>query len=190
MTVHFMVDIETLSTHTNAVVLSIGAVRFDPISGKIEEELYATLRPQDQVERKIDSDTVMWWMKQVAEDPTKINAFNSESKIPIRQALIQLSAFLAVDTGEDRKVWACDPDFDLAILADLYHQFNIPIPWKFFEGRSVRTVRDIATALGRPKLSQLVTHNALEDCKRQTIEIQQLYSWLHYITGGSKCQGN
>mgnify|MGYP002792717163 CR=1 FL=1 len=37
---HIMVDIETLSTAVNAAVLSIGAVEFDPMSGKIEREFY------------------------------------------------------------------------------------------------------------------------------------------------------
>ena len=38
MAKHIMIDIETLSTAKNAVVLSIGAVHFDPKTGVIVDE--------------------------------------------------------------------------------------------------------------------------------------------------------
>lgn len=44
MTRNIMIDIETLSTAKNAVVLSIGAVFFNPKTGDILAEFYKELR--------------------------------------------------------------------------------------------------------------------------------------------------
>ena len=71
---HIMVDIETLSTAVNAAVLSIGAVEFDPMSGKIEREFYHELDLSEQANRHIDVNTMQWWVKQCL-----VNTDNIES---------------------------------------------------------------------------------------------------------------
>lgn len=165
---HFMIDIETLSTAVNAAVLSIGAVEFDPFSGEIKNEFYYELRLQEQNNRKIDIGTVQWWFKQVYEDATRGAIFLNEEKTPVRNALILLKEFL----GDDEKsIWACDPDFDCAILSHLYAEYQLPTPWKYHEPKSVRTVRELAKLhdIGLPAQSK--SHNALEDCVRQVGEV-------------------
>lgn len=174
MTKHIMIDIETLSTAKNAVVLSIGAVFFNPKTGDILDEFYKELRLSDQANRKIDIGTVQWWMKQVAEHPERARIFEQgdiNEHCPVRNALILLRDFL----GDGAKcVWACDPDFDLDILATLYADYDLTVPWKYNEPKSVRTVREIAKLhqIGLPKLE--ITHDALDDCKRQIAEVAEL----------------
>lgn len=178
MTKHFMIDIETLSTAKNAVVLSIGAVHFDPKTGVIIDEFYKELRLSDQANHKIDISTVQWWMKQVAEHPERAKVFEQgdiNEHCPVRNALILLRDFL----GDDKKcVWACDPDFDLDILATLYADYDLTVPWKYYEPKSVRTIRMLAEELGLPKLEATKTHNALEDCIRQANEVITVYQHL------------
>lgn len=165
---HFMVDIETLSTAVNSVVLSIGAVEFDVVSGVILNEFYHELRLQDQTHRKIDVGTVQWWFKQVMEEGLPTPIYNHADKVPVRNALILLRDFL----GEEKKcIWACDPDFDCVILSNLYEEYKLFTPWKFSEPKSVRTVRELAKihGIGLPEFEK--SHNALDDCKRQVAEI-------------------
>lgn len=165
---HFMVDIETLSTAVNAVVLSIGAVEFHPTSGEILNEFYHELRLQDQTHRKIDVGTVQWWFKQVLEEHNQTPIYNNANKTPVRNALILLRDFL----GEGKKcVWACDPDFDCAILSNLYEEYKLQTSWEYNEPKSVRTVRVLAEihSVGLPEFVK--SHNALDDCKRQVAEI-------------------
>lgn len=180
---HFMVDIETLSTALNTVVLSIGAVEFHPFSGKILNEFYQELRLQDQNDRKIDQGTVVWWVKQAAEHPERAEIFLGENKTPVRNALLLLEAFLGesqVSNNANKKyIWACDPDFDCTILDNLYKECKLRTPWQYYETRSVRTVRGLA------QLHDLIirvpedkTHNALEDCKRQ---VQELISFNQVV---------
>lgn len=175
---HFMVDIETLSTAVNTVVLSIGAVEFDPFSGEILKEFYQELRLQDQNDRKIDQGTVAWWIKQVAEYPERAKIFLGENKAPVRNALLLLEDFLGesqVSNNANKKcIWACDPDFDCAILDNLYKEYKLKTPWQYYETRSVRTVRELAKihSIGLPEFVK--SHNAIDDCKRQVAEIVEL----------------
>lgn len=165
---HFMLDIETLSTTVEAAVLSIGVVEFDPITGKTLDEFYKELRLQDQKKRNIDPGTVKWWIKQVVEDTTRANVFLDGDKVPVRNALLLLRDFLG---GGKKNIWACDPDFDCAILSNLYTEYQLPTPWGYYEPKSVRTVRKLAKLKGLEAIETVKTHNALDDCKRQVAEI-------------------
>lgn len=188
MVKHIMIDIETLSTAKNAVVLSIGAVHFDPKTGVILDEFYKELRLSDQANRKIDIGTVQWWMKQVAEHPERASIFeqgNNNKYCPVRNALLLLRDFISFCREDDQGlcVWACDPDFDLDILATLYADYDLTVPWKYYEPKSVRTVREIAKMhhIGLPESGK--THNALDDCKRQIAEIVELNRVIHQYKG-------
>lgn len=163
-----MLDIETLSTAVNAAVLSIGAVEFDPFSGEIKNEFYHELRLDQQRQRLIDIGTVQWWVKQVCEDTTRGTIFLNENKTPVRNALLLLKEFF----GDGEKViWACDPDFDCTILWDLFNEYSVFAPWRYYEPKSVRTIRELAKLhhIGLP--AQRKSHNALEDCVRQVGEV-------------------
>lgn len=182
MNKHFMVDIETLSTAVNAVVLSIGAVEFDPLSGKILREFYHELDLSDQTNRHIDANTVQWWVKQclVNTDNIEFLSKNNREKDAVAYVLHELGAFInggkeyamtRVEGYEKIALWACDPDFDIAILVDLYKEHNLPVPWKFSEPKSVRTVRMLTQLAGMEVPHQEADHNALNDCIRQAKEV-------------------
>ena len=64
MATHAMIDIETLGTTPDCVVLSVGAVKFDPY--KLEEPHSKMLwRPsgdeQINANRRVDQNTLEWW---------------------------------------------------------------------------------------------------------------------------------
>lgn len=191
MTKHFMVDIETLSTAVNAVVLSVGAAEFDPYTGKIEREFYRELRLDMQRGRHISGDTVQWWAKQITENNADNILTNPNSKkLDPHNTVFSLAEFFksriygvtSPEEYDDIIVWACDPDFDLAILSNLYGELNLPVPWKFWNTRSVRTVRMLNKIAGIEVPVQPVTHNALEDCIRQAKEVSALLSMLHRLS--------
>jgi len=65
-----MIDMETLDTSPNCVILTIGAVRFDPKgSGVVERlELRPTIEEQTEIyNRSINEDTLRWWSEQSPE---------------------------------------------------------------------------------------------------------------------------
>ena len=188
---HFMVDIETLSTAVNAAVLSIGAVEFDPMSGKIEREFYHELDLSEQQNRHVDLNTVQWWFKQCQENPANFELMtkHNREKDGVTFALHKLGEFInggtvyaKVRAGgyEKLAVWACDPDFDIAILNDLYKEHNLPSPWRYSELRSVRTVRDLTKIAGMDIPQQEANHNALDDCIRQAKEVSYFIANLQH----------
>lgn len=188
---HIMVDIETLSTAVNAAVLSIGAVEFDPMSGKIERAFYHELDLSDQTNRHIDASTVQWWAKQclVNVDNIAFLAKNNRAKYAVAYVLHELGAFINGGTEyatvraegyEKIALWACDPDFDIAILADLYKEHNLPTPWKYSEPKSVRTVRMLTQIAGMEIPEIEADHNALNDCIRQAKEVSYFIANLQH----------
>lgn len=177
---HIMIDIETLSTKQNAVVLSIGAKVFDPLLAKLQlhSEFYVELDFHQQRNRDLSTHTLQWWAKQVEQNVALASTLsNTTNRVPVRNALKLFSKFITekIAPWGEVNVWACDPDFDLAILANLFEEHKIDVPWKFYHGRSVRTVRQLAKDFNiqLPKLD--ATHHALDDCNRQIAEVVCFY---------------
>lgn len=83
-------------------------------------------------------------------------------------------------TYEVVALWSCDPDFDIAILADLYKEHNLILPWKFSEPKSVRTVRMLTQLAGMEIPTQEADHNALNDCIRQAKEVSYFIAKLQH----------
>lgn len=191
MNKHFMVDIETLSTAVNAVVLSIGAVEFDPLSGKILREFYHELYLSEQPGRHIDIKTVQWWFKQCQENQANFELMTKSDlrKEHVLFSLFRLWAFISgKDTNyaeraegyERLSIYACDPDFDMAILNDLYKDNGLPSPWRYSELRSVRTIRELIKIAGMEVPRQEADHNALNDCIRQAKEVSYFIANLQH----------
>ena len=72
MTVKLMLDFETLGLGENAVLLSLGAVAFDPTTGELGSQFYSAIDPRNQPGRDIDPGTVLWWLAQDDAARTKI----------------------------------------------------------------------------------------------------------------------
>ena len=193
-----MLDIETLSTKPNAVVLSIGAVEFNPETGDIIRRFYQELDLQDQSDRHIDISTVQWWADRCKENVGNLDllANPKQRRLSTLTVLGMLDEFINepqssfflwnkpryMELKRDEfkvAVWACDPDFDIAILNNLYESENIRCPWRYNEPKSVRTIRLLAEMKGIELPKAEASHNALEDCIRQAKEvsafIQQIY---------------
>ena len=191
MTKHFMVDIETLSTAVNAAVLSIGAVEFDPFTGQILRTFYHELDLSDQDNRHVDLNTVQWWFKKCQENPANFELMtkHNREKDSVAFVLHKLGEFInggveyamtRVEGYEKISLWACDPDFDVAILADLYKEHNLILPWKYSEPKSVRTVRMLTQIAGIDVPQEAISHNALDDCIRQAKEVSYFIANLQH----------
>lgn len=168
--VHVMVDLETLATTIDAHVLTLGACVFDPLTGKLGESFYARLSPDGQ-RRRIDYSTVLWWMEQSPEARAEVFAPDGRH-LPSRVYADFTDWICAVGAS---RLWAQDPDFDIAIVKDLARDLDMKWPVRYDAGRSVRTVRALAWPDGVPAsvraacygIGGAVAHNALEDAKAQ-----------------------
>ena len=67
MATHAMIDLETLGTKPDCVILTLGAIKFDPFTNEEPHSgLYQKLDidEQDKLKRTQDESTIEWWGKQ------------------------------------------------------------------------------------------------------------------------------
>ena len=168
---HLMVDLETMAVTPKAVVLTLGAVHFNPYGNGYSDKLYIRfdLDDQDKLGREIDPNTLDWWAQQ---DKTVMEeAFSPEDRVPLASAIDQFHKF----------AWGCDAFwahgslFDIAILEDLYRQLERTPPWQYWQIRDTRTIFDLGWDPDMPKASK---HDALQDAIRQSVGVQNIYTKL------------
>ena len=166
-----MIDLETLDVIPSSVILSIGAVVFNPDTGVADNELHIKLDLTRQPGRTISGDTVLWWNNQEA--LARSDAYSGA--VEISEALGQLS-FLIRNSGINN-VWAYSPDFDLAILRHAYeHSVHKRPLWGYKDQRDVRTMYKEACEVygyARPEFKG-VAHSALDDALHQVTIIAQI----------------
>jgi hypothetical protein len=180
MSTHIMVDIETLDTEQSAVVLSIGAVAFDPVTGLLGEKFYVEmtddLTTQQKLGRTISADTVKWWISQGAlakqvftEDPKVEN-----NRMPTTHALIEFDRFIErCGGGKNIQLWGNGSDFDNVIIGSLYASFQMKKPWSYSKNRCYRTKK--AENPQVPLKREGTHHNALDDAITQALHLIEIY---------------
>lgn len=167
-----MCDIESLSTDFNAVILTLGAVIFDPFSDSEMQEFYIRLNVEEQeaLGSKIDPNTIEWWSKQ---DPAIIEeAFTDENRISFYEGMQKFHKF----AWNCSKFWSHGSSYDLVILQIAFQKLKMHCPWSYYDIRDTRTLFDLADA----EMPQAQKHNALEDAKRQAIGVRNVYKKLGY----------
>ena len=95
MATHARIDIETLGTGAECVVLTVGAVKFDPWSGQEPHSGFLErLDVDDQVHmgRKISDATLQWWAKQ--DEHIRQEALGDENRTSIIQFCKKLNKWL------------------------------------------------------------------------------------------------
>lgn len=169
-----MVDCESLGTTASAVILSIGAVRFDLESDQISDDgFYASVSIESNLDlgRRVQEDTLLWWLKQPA---AALQVFHEE-KIELGTALEDFSDWIGTD---DHHMWSNGADFDLPMLAHAYRQVGIEAPWKFWNNRCFRTYKNLPGAKNIRTPAVGVKHNALSDAHQQAVTVQAIYKAL------------
>lgn len=178
---HIMIDIETANNKPNSAILSIGAVKFDPATGKLGDEFYRAIDPVDAFANgSAGGDTFRWWMQQ--SDAARAAAVAGKTRLG--DALTDLIALY--DVWGRVKVWGNSPSFDMIILEHAFRRvLNREAPWMFWNTRDCRTVAELAGQ--RPPqiaTSTGVHHNAMDDAKHQARWVLSMWAGLNARTGG------
>ena len=166
-----MIDLETMAVSPDAVVLTLGAVHFNPYGNGYSDKLYLRfdLDDQDKLGREIDPNTLEWWAKQ---DPKVMEeAFSPDDRVPLVDAMDQFHKFAWGCTA----FWAHGSLFDIAILENIYRQLVRTPPWQYWQIRDTRTIFDLGYD---PDMPQASKHDALQDAIRQSVGVQNVYSKL------------
>jgi hypothetical protein len=167
---HVMLDLETLGTKADAVILSIGAVKFDLETGKMDDDgFYASVSVDSNLAlgRKISENTLIWWMNQ----SKKAQAVFHEPKQTLETALLSMIEWLG---HNKRCIWSNGADFDIPMLAHAYDQLGHEPPWEYWNSRCVRTYKSLPAAASVPK--PVNDHNALRDAVNQADYVMRVYA--------------
>ncbi len=160
-----MLDLETLSTRTNAVILVIAAIKFNRNDPELPLErlqtFYRRIDIQSCVEVGMHTDpkTSQWWDEQ--DSIIRKEAFKKE-RVNIRSALQDFTKFY----GNSTHIWSQGANFDIPILDEAYRRCDLEPPWKFWQARDTRTIYDLAN-MSSKDLPKGKLHHALHDCHRQ-----------------------
>lgn len=150
-----MVDLETFGSGSNAMIVAIGACDFE-----LNNKFYAVVDPQGS-SGDIDAGTVKWWMQQ----SDAARAMFTVDGCSLETALVQLSSYISKGGG-NACVWGNGATFDNVILANAYKRCGIRQPWKFWNDRCYRTLKNLHPDIALPARTG-THHNALDDAVTQ-----------------------
>jgi len=133
---NIMLDLETMGKKSNAAIISIGAARFDFDSGiKDTFDCIVDLQSCLDMEFSVDSSTIMWWLSQEKSAKTEFQKIG----IHIIDALHSFAGW----AGENVILWGNGVAFDNVILGNAYQKCDIEKPWKYYNDRCYRTIKNI-----------------------------------------------
>ncbi len=153
---HIVVDLETLSTHSNACIVSIGAVLIEDL--KKQGEFYINVNGIEgrQAGLHIETDTIKWWEEQSQEAR---DAWQLDPQ-PLVDSLNEFKAWYG---DESIPIWGYGANFDVVILENAYRTMGMEIPWKFWDIYCLRTVMNVLNK----RLPKANNHNALDDANAE-----------------------
>lgn len=154
-----MIDIETTGTSSGCCILSIGATSFDE-----KYTFYMKIDHRSSVSYglKDSPGTMAWWQQQSSE--ARMEAFSGTDDL-----VVVLGAFsdflLSIQRAEGEVfIWGNGADFDLPIIKAAYEIVDMPVPWKPFNGRCYRTLKNLPQNKNiKADKFEGVKHNALAD---------------------------
>ena len=160
-----MIDLETLATTPNALILTIAGIKFDIDDDYLSltdpyqlDHFYCRVSVESQPNRDIDDNTLAWWANQPA--IAKEEAFSSEDRFHIADALTALNHWAK---GSER-YWANGSEFDYPIIETANKECNLQSPWNYWQVSDARTIYKLFPSVELPKPN---VHHALYDCLNQ-----------------------
>lgn len=175
MSQHVMIDLETWGTGHDAVILSVGAAKYDPNNPTREdiEPFYVAVDPAScqRLGLKIEAGTVEWWMEP-ARDAARAKLLTDE-KVDLASAL---DGFISWYGTKSLPTWSCGATFDIPIMRNAFNAVGMPCPWKFYDERCYRTLKSLAPAI-LPVLNGL-DHDALDDTIKQVMHTKSIVTYL------------
>ena len=178
-----MIDIETMGPAPDGAVLAIGAVPFAMNGVKLEIapeddwfDVRITLEANVRAGRKIDGDTIEWWLRQ--DRDAQVVLLREPRHTNLDTVMVEFCEF--VEKHGCKTVWAKPPTFDLLILR---HMFGADWPFHWRNERDVRTVLYMADTLGwkLPEKPDGVKHDAVHDAYVQAKQVTDFVAYARRV---------
>lgn len=170
-------DLETLGTSPDSVILAIGAVAVCEGAGH-RRKFYSICNVNAQPGRTISQSTLNWWSGQSDAARVAFDEAHKQEAPMLATVLEQLTHWIGeLGLTHDVYVWGNGASFDVAMLEHAYKQSSDFVPWDFRKTRDMRTLYDITLRLGmdiKGNTTRVGTHhNALDDAEFQANVIME-----------------
>lgn len=175
MSLHIMLDLETMGRAPGCGIVSVGAVPFDPLGKGVTDQFYRNVSLQSCLDAglTLNADSLLWWSCQT------VRARRALTENPRPEPLkIVIDAFKEWfgKTGA-KKIWSHGAPFDLPILQAAHAAVGVETPWDYPNARDTRTVFDLAGGIKIIRKGG-THHNALDDAIAQAQAVQRAYKKL------------
>lgn len=173
---HVMMDLETLATGPKAKVIEVAAIEFDPWDvGCSQNIFYSEVKHHEgkNFERVSDTDTALWWKKQVEENGAVIPGMTEKAMVLDDVAIGFMNWWQNSEFGKDTRLWSWGIDFDLVIWVDVLASCGLKEPWNYARQRDARTLAAAASVV-----KPLPFHVAVSDAMDEVRVIQQAVAAL------------
>ncbi|MBB7084368.1 3'-5' exoribonuclease, partial [Escherichia coli] len=184
-----MIDTETLGTGPDAVIFAIGAVFFDPFTGKLGKQFEKYIDPVDS-ERNggtVNASTALWWAGQSVEARSCLLNAEGTELAAVTEFLAFISRNMQDETlGKALTVWCKGASFDFPILRSAIKRTagEKSVPWRYWNERCMRSLIDMAKSSGwrMPGRSgkETIAHTALGDAIYQAKVVSEI--WQRFTT--------
>lgn len=178
---NFMIDIETLGNSPTSLILSIGAVEFDPNTTDIGEGFHCLVNIESALRAglTVDASTICWWMTQ-SEEARKIFTRQNEA-LHLHSALQAFRQFILSKSGNPI-VWANGSNFDFPILDNAFRKVEIESPWPYYNVRDFRTIKAAIPKkiFEKLRMKPEIAHDAFHDALSQARTLQNIMA-IQYV---------
>lgn len=172
---HLMLDLETLGTAKGSIILSIGAVKFDPMGDGVDDSFEVFIDPvnSEAFGFEMSASTVWWWMQPERADAREQLVKHKDNWVDVGSALDLFRDWFGFDS---MPVWGNSAAFDNELLKAYFDRANMDVPWKFWDDRCYRTVKNLAKGVELQRTGTY--HSAVDDAYSQATHLQAIVKHL------------
>lgn len=166
---HVMVKLETASTEYNAGILCIAAVKFNLDASKETEEFVIYIDPTTfkNYYISVDAHTLRW----VKDNRPEVWSSCRSSDNGVDHGLYEFQSFLGA-TVTDNEIWGNGMDFVFPVLKSSFKAVDMPLPYKFYKTRDLRTVLSLSGTNAKDFLDDSMC--PLEICRQQVTMLKHV----------------
>lgn len=175
---HAMLDIETLSTDSNAFITSICLQTFNPNkNGVTDEPVFVDMYDPwaEQEGAHIDPNTIKWRQRQAEISKTELRRRPNEYS-DLKDSLTRLAKF--VEEHNIKIVWANSPRFDCTIINNAARRLIGKPIFPYYAERDVRTVKQLLEVVLDNSVELNNNHLSITDALNQIELVQLLYGHI------------
>ena len=190
---HMMVDIETLGTSPESIILEISVILFDlddphgwsPLTLKLDQA------EQSFAGRSIDKDTLHWWAKTIEKAKEKDYASALAMEALVNNKNMTVHASFAHENIKsylkrvDGYIWCKGAAFDFPIIKSYFTSMGLPDPFsenflfrKQLDLRTLEYCAKLAGFSGEYKVRSEARHLSFDDCLIQIGMLRELHSFI------------